>query len=252
MGAEREACKAGFLPRSQGKAHHNKIGCLDGSHIEILKPKESSSSYFNRKKFPSVVLQGICDARSRYIDVFVSFPGSAHDAHVLRQSPFIKDAEVNCGGDYILSDAAYPLLPWLLAPYKHCGASFSHFKQYFNRRHSQQRVVFEHGFVILKQRFRRLYFIEADTINPSCVVILGACVLQNMCCESIDDLNDISDYYIDGEIGNEDGFAITSSYPRGMRDTNKNNWRDAVLNRHHGCVSSLQNIYLPHFGADVR
>lgn len=158
-----------------------------------------------------MVLQGICDARSRYIDVFVGFPGSAHDAHVLRQSPFIKYAEVKCGGDHILSDAAYPLLPWLFSPYKHCGVAFQHFKQCFNRRHSQQRVVFEHAFAILKQRFRRLYFIEADTINQSCVVILGECVLYNMSCESMDDLNGISDYYIDGEIDNEDDFAITSS-----------------------------------------
>ncbi|KAH7945604.1 hypothetical protein HPB49_013295 [Dermacentor silvarum] len=83
-GAERE----GFLSGNEGQGLSNTIECLDGSHIEILKQKESSSSYLNRKKFPSAILRGIRDARSHFTDVYVGFPGSAHDPRVLRHSPF--------------------------------------------------------------------------------------------------------------------------------------------------------------------
>lgn len=53
--------------------------------------------------------------------------------------------------------------------------------------------------------------IKADTMNQSCLIILGAYVLHNMCCESIDDLKDISGSYINSELDNVDYFAITGS-----------------------------------------
>ncbi|KAH7981589.1 hypothetical protein HPB52_000020 [Rhipicephalus sanguineus] len=62
---EKEQIKTGFLPRSEGKGPRNTIGCVDGCNIEIKKPEESSHSYFNRKKFPSVVHQGICNDRNK-------------------------------------------------------------------------------------------------------------------------------------------------------------------------------------------
>lgn len=33
------------------------IGCIDGMHVRIPKPKNHGNSYINRKKFPSVILQ---------------------------------------------------------------------------------------------------------------------------------------------------------------------------------------------------
>ncbi|KAH8038889.1 hypothetical protein HPB51_003911 [Rhipicephalus microplus] len=87
---EQERIKTGFLLRSEGKGPRNTIGCVDGCHIEIKKPEESPHSYFNRKKFPSVVLQGICNDRNKFIDVLIGFPGSAHDARVLREGPFFE------------------------------------------------------------------------------------------------------------------------------------------------------------------
>lgn len=150
MGAEREASKGPFLSWSQGKGPSNSVGCLDGSDTEILKPKESSSSYLNRKKFPYVMLQCICDARSRFIDIFADFLRSAHDDRVLRHSPFSNHAEVRWGLQSwwcSLSAAALVVGPLQIF----WG---------FNRRHSQQREAIEHAFGILKQRFRRLYFIE--------------------------------------------------------------------------------------------
>lgn len=85
---EQERSKAGFLAKSDGKGPQNTIGCIDGCHVEINKPTESPNSYYNRKKFPLIVLQGIANDRSKFLDVFIGFPGSAHDARILCESTF--------------------------------------------------------------------------------------------------------------------------------------------------------------------
>lgn len=208
---ERANAKAGFLSRSKGKGPRNTIGCIDGCHIEIPRQKVSSASYYNRKKFPSIVLQGICDANSRFIDIFVGSPGCSHDARVLRSSPIYEVAETKCSGDYLLGDSAYPLLPWLMSPYRDNRATFEQYKRKFNKRHSQQRVAIEHAFGILKQRFRRLYLVDADSIEQCCLIVVGACVLHNLCSSSQDMLSDCEDPPREDDIENGNDDAITST-----------------------------------------
>ncbi|XP_064475755.1 uncharacterized protein LOC135389651 [Ornithodoros turicata] len=182
----RALIQEGFQEKvTKGPAIPNVIGCVDGSHIEVKKPRKSPDSYFNRKKYHSVVLQGICDHQMKFLDVFVGFPGSAHDARILRNSFFFADASRKCAGD-----SAYPLLPWLLTPYKNIGQALPSWQKKYNFVHSQQRVTIEHAFGMLKQRFRRLYYVDADSIHQVCLVVMGACVLHNMCTEA-DDIEDI-------------------------------------------------------------
>ncbi|KAH9377644.1 hypothetical protein HPB48_016121 [Haemaphysalis longicornis] len=120
--------KMAFLAKSSGKGPRNTVGCIDGAHIEILKPDESTASYINRKKWPSIILQAVCNDQNKFLDVFIGFPGSAHDARVLRESPFFEEAAAKCGDCYILADSAYHMLPWLLPPYKDNGSSFFFFR----------------------------------------------------------------------------------------------------------------------------
>ncbi|KAK8765434.1 hypothetical protein V5799_031957 [Amblyomma americanum] len=190
---QQERSKASFLAKSGGKGPRNTIGCVNGGHIEINKPDVSPQSYYNRKKWPSVILQGICDDRNRLIDVFIGFPGSAHDARVLRESPFFEDADDKfTDGHYILGDSAYPLLPWLLTLYRDNRSSFAAWKKKFNKFHSQQRVAIENTFGLLKQRFRRLYLVDAASIKQCCLIIIAACVLHNMCNDERDFFDELS------------------------------------------------------------
>jgi hypothetical protein len=62
------------------------LGAVDGCHIPIKRPQEYGNDYFNRKKFYSIVLQGICSRKLMFIDVDCSWPGSVHDARVFRTS----------------------------------------------------------------------------------------------------------------------------------------------------------------------
>lgn len=47
----------------------NIIGIIDGSHIPIAKPTINQESYINRKGYHSLILQGVCDEKKRFIDV---------------------------------------------------------------------------------------------------------------------------------------------------------------------------------------
>lgn len=58
------------------------IGAIDVCHIAIKAPEAQQDSYLNRKFFHSINLQGICPARKLFTNIFVGFPGSAHDARV--------------------------------------------------------------------------------------------------------------------------------------------------------------------------
>ncbi|XP_038157305.1 protein ANTAGONIST OF LIKE HETEROCHROMATIN PROTEIN 1-like [Cyprinodon tularosa] len=61
-------------------------GAIDGSHIQIIAPEENHTDYFNRKGWHSVILQGVVDHRFCFTNIYAGWPGSVHDARVLRTS----------------------------------------------------------------------------------------------------------------------------------------------------------------------
>src|SRR5690348_12416673 len=69
------------------------IGAIDGSFIEIPAPKVDQESYCNRKKFHSIILQGVCDPDMKFLDCNIGWPGSVHDSRVLRNSNIFRKSE---------------------------------------------------------------------------------------------------------------------------------------------------------------
>ncbi|KAH7932481.1 hypothetical protein HPB51_029268 [Rhipicephalus microplus] len=206
---EQERIKTGFLLRSKDKGPRNTIGCVDGCHIEIKKPEESPHSYFNRKKFPSVVLQGICNDKNKFIDILIGFPGSAPDARVLREGSFFEVAHTKCADSYLLGDSSYPLLPWLLTLYRDNEQTFPAWKKRYSKCHSQQKSVIENAFGHLKQRFRRFYFVDAATIKQCCLIVMAACVLHNICNNERDLLIELQEAAEIEEVENDDENDVT-------------------------------------------
>ncbi|XP_026826173.1 putative nuclease HARBI1 isoform X2 [Ooceraea biroi] len=74
------------------------IGAIDGSHIRIDKPVLDADSYINRKQYFSIHLQGIVNQHLKFIDVFIGYPDSVHDARVFKNSTIFNDLYAVCGG----------------------------------------------------------------------------------------------------------------------------------------------------------
>lgn len=60
----------------------NCIGCVDGKHIRIRKPKKSGSMYYCYKNFTSIVLLAVTDANYRFVMIDVGSYGKDNDASI--------------------------------------------------------------------------------------------------------------------------------------------------------------------------
>lgn len=172
----------------------NVIGCIDGTYIPMRCPNNKvKSTYGNRHNQVSLTMQGICDAKGRFQDVFTGTPGKIHDARVLRLSLVHEDLPTICEINkyHLLGDAAYPIREHLLTPYKHYG-TMTPAKLAYNHRHAVTRVKIENAFGLLKQRFRQLRYVEFTTVDKITQFIVACCVLHNICLEAgdctVDDL----------------------------------------------------------------
>ncbi|XP_062576534.1 putative nuclease HARBI1 [Saccostrea cucullata] len=159
----------------------NVVGAVDGSQIPIKAPTENPNSYYNRKKFHSLVLLASCNADLLFTYVWTGNPGSTHDATVLRSSELFQQAEnLIPRGYYILGDSAFPLLSWMVTPFRDYG-NLSRDQRLFNTCHWKTRQVIERCFGLLKSRFRRLLRFDGSDMKLMVYSILSACVLHNLC-----------------------------------------------------------------------
>lgn len=112
--------------------------------------------------------------------VWTGNPGSTHDATVLRMSDLFQNSDAKIlVGFVILGDSAFPLLQWLITPFRDCG-NLTGQQRKFNREHSRSRQVIERSFGLLKCRFRRLLRFKFSNMKIL-VLVLAACVLHNLC-----------------------------------------------------------------------
>jgi len=133
-------------------------GSIDESHIPLRPPAMNHTCYYNRKGWYSVILQAIVDHKYLFTDIYIGWPGSVHDAHVLANSSVyqkICDGKLLCGPEkdgirmFLVVDSAYPLHPWLMKPFPHSGSLSAAQKQY-NYRMCRGRVVVEIAFGRMK------------------------------------------------------------------------------------------------------
>lgn len=174
------------------------IGSIDGSHIQILPPKEHPNSYCNRKNIHSVLLQGVCDHRKLFTSVYTGEPGSVHDNRLFQKSDLYRGIEAQeikfPNNSHLVGDLAYKLSNYLMVGFKDTGFLTNRQKN-FNIKLNQIRVVIENAFALLKGRFRRLKFLETKRLDLICLLIVSACILHNLCIlngDNADDLMELS------------------------------------------------------------
>ncbi|XP_071080643.1 putative nuclease HARBI1 [Haliotis cracherodii] len=201
------------------------IGAIDGCHIPIKAPSSHQEDYNNRKMTHTVILQAVCDSHGVFTDCFAGVPGSAHDARVFSHSNLSQSIQSNVAQHFpdekyhLVGYCAYALKKWLMVPYKdHGNLKMAHLK--YNRKQSQTRIVIEIAFGHLKNRFRRLKYIDSKIENiPH--TIMSACVLHNFC--KYHDVQDI--------VESDDSYGVATPQPTGNTSSTAGSLkRDAIAN----------------------
>ena len=169
-------------------------------------------------------LQAVCSHDLKFIDCYAGWPGSVHDARILRNSPLFMDATTDPnllfpGDRHILGDSTYPLADWLLTTYRDNG-HLTQAERNYNFVHSRTRMVIERAFGLLKARFRRLHFLGMDSLDDIAKVIIVACTLHNVCLMRGDDF--FEEYNDEEEVNNFQDI--------GGRNTNATLKRDGIKN----------------------
>ena len=166
------------------------VGTMDGMHISINKPRESPADYFYLKSGGySLNCQTVVDSNKCFLDLFLGMPGSTNDSRVLRRSLLyhrgmhgsLWDSTLSFQGfsPYLLADSGYPLLPWVMVPYKGFG-NLPLVDTYFNRKLNRGCGVVENTFGILKQMFRELLGKSELLVTFLPDVIICCAILHNM------------------------------------------------------------------------
>ncbi|ETV74868.1 hypothetical protein H257_10907 [Aphanomyces astaci] len=107
---------------------------------------------------PSLNVQAVVDASLRFMYVDIR-PGSYSDKKTWKASTFGQSIQRRMPiGCFIIGDAGYTLLPWLMTPFlpHKKGGILSKLQKNFNYKHSSSRMVVECAFGRLKERFRVL------------------------------------------------------------------------------------------------
>ncbi|XP_058987718.1 putative nuclease HARBI1 isoform X1 [Musca domestica] len=199
-------------------------GCIDGTHVIIDPPKDGRNDYVDRKGHFSLKVQGVCNEKRKFINVFIGYPGSAHDSWVYQNSPLSQNLDSKCGDYFLLGDSAYPCSRYLVTPYRDNGHLTAP-KKLFNKKLSSGRVKIEHTFGMVKQRFRQLYYCKLRGVKKLCHFIRACCVLHNLANENDFDFDEISE---------EEPEVDVSS---GHQDMSANNARRDIL-----CLEIRKNI----------
>ena len=149
----------------------NCVASIDGKHVCIKCPKLSGSRYFNYKGFFSVILQGLVDARYKFLSVDVGAFGRQSVSGVFSQSNLYQRLE---SGSFpfpqpkqipgtttklpyvILGDQGYPLKDYLMRPFGTDNAALCPEIVAYNYRHSPARRTVECAFGILVSKWRCL------------------------------------------------------------------------------------------------
>jgi hypothetical protein len=156
------------------------IGCLDGTHVPIVKPSNHAQPeiFRCRKGFLSLNVQILCGPDHFIYNIVARWPGSTHDARIFSNSLLKDRLENNEIQGTILADGGYPCLRCLLTPLRN---PITPEERRYNRCHIKTRNVVERTIGILKNRFRCLY--HKLHYRPEKVgnIVVACAILHNLC-----------------------------------------------------------------------
>ncbi|GFO30197.1 protein antagonist of like heterochromatin protein 1 [Plakobranchus ocellatus] len=187
--------------------------------------------FFNYKKYFSVVLQGVVDARYRFIAIDVGGYGKQSDGGTFQSSDFYRALiekklvlpkpaplpESNVVAPYVfVADDAYPLLPFLMKPYS--GSNLPLAQDCFNKRLSRCRKVVECAFGILNSKWCILSKCIDTNINLADSIIKCVCILHNTIIDKEGSSENLTEVSITRTGSVWDHLGRPSNHAKGVRD----------------------------------
>ncbi|KAJ1218500.1 hypothetical protein NDU88_006078 [Pleurodeles waltl] len=137
--------------------------------------------YRNRKSYHSMNVQMVCLAHQYISHVNAKYPGSVHDAYILRNSSIphvMEQLQRHCV--WLIGDSGYPNLSWLLTLVRNPRTRA---EERYNEAHGRTRRIIEWTFGLLKARFRCLHLTGGFLYySPKkvCQIIVACCMLHNL------------------------------------------------------------------------
>ena len=169
--------------------HPRALAAIDGKHVAVQAFGNSASAFYNYKKYFSIVLMAVADAKYFFIYTDIGSPGSCNDSGIFERSHFktsLKAGALNLPGMpmdnlqcdfHFLSDDAFALGTRMMKPYP--NSSLAQMERVYNYRHSRARRVVENAFGILSSRFRVLRRPLLQSYTNAVKTVQAACVLHN-------------------------------------------------------------------------
>ncbi|KAF5726145.1 hypothetical protein HS088_TW23G00886 [Tripterygium wilfordii] len=215
----------------------NVVGSMYTTHIPIIAPKISVSSYFNKrhternqKTSYSITVQGVVDPQGVFSDVCIGWPGSMPDDQVLEKSALHQRANAgSLKGFWIVGGSGYPLMDWVLVPYNHQHLTWT--QHAFNEKIGEIQKVAKDAFTRLKRRWCCLQKRTEVKLQDLPVVLGACCVLHNICEMRNEEMNPELKYeLVDDEMVPEVH----------LRSVNSMKARDAIAHNllHHGLAGT--------------
>ncbi|XP_072254313.1 putative nuclease HARBI1 [Pyxicephalus adspersus] len=159
----------------------NILGAIDCTHVAIQAPIQGIS-FRNRKQYDSLNVQIVCDANRRIMSARTGFPGSCHDAYILRQTAlYQKFISGEMPEGWLIGDKGYGQLPWLMTPVRHPRSQAEH---NYNKALHKSRGIVEQTIGLLKTRFLCLARPGGELLYApwkAARIIMACCVLHNLC-----------------------------------------------------------------------
>ncbi|XP_071088885.1 putative nuclease HARBI1 [Haliotis cracherodii] len=156
------------------------LGCIDCTLIPIQRAKVDEVAYVSRKGYHAVNVQAVCDAKLRFTNVVVLWPGATHDAHIYNNCSLKRALEEEKPDGWLLGDSGYACKPHLLTPVLNPANSS---EERYNRAHIGTRNTIERAFGVCKSRFRCLHKSSGCLLfePEKCIAVITACMqLHNL------------------------------------------------------------------------
>lgn len=120
-------------------------GLIDCTHVVVSPGGEPDMrrQFYNRKRQTTLNVQMVVGPDMKIVNMVNTWPGSAHDSRIFRESQLfalLRHEEPGLG--FLLGDAGYAIHPAIMVPFQKNSLT-SHARKKYNKCHAKTRILIE-------------------------------------------------------------------------------------------------------------